>query len=79
MSWDKFARLHSPVRCVVRGDRFAFPVLIVKMAVSCEVVNELLDLSLGIVRACVQTACDTTIPLEIRQLNVGASEYNLGG
>jgi hypothetical protein len=67
------------VRCVVRGDRFAFPVLSVKMAVSGEVVSELLDLSLGIVRACVETACNTTIPLEIRQLIVGASECNLGG
>jgi len=67
------------VRFVVRGDRFALPVLIVKMAVSDEVISELLDLSLGIVRACVETACDTTIPLEIRQLIVGASEYNLGG
>ena len=67
------------MRFVVRGDRFALPVLIVKMAVSDEVISELLDLSLGIVRACVETACDTTIPLEIRQLIVGASDYNLGG
>ena len=58
----------------MRGDRF-----IVKMAVSGEVVSELLDLSHCIVRACVETACDTTISLEIRQLIVGASEFNLGG
>jgi len=43
---DKFARHHIPVRFVVRGDRFAFPVFIVKMAVSGEVVTGLLDLSL---------------------------------
>lgn len=67
------------MRCVVRGDRFAFPMFIVKMAMGGEVVSELLDLSLCIVRACVETACDTTIPLEIRQLIVGASEHNLGG
>ena len=52
---------------------------IVKMAVSGEVVSELLDVTLCIVRACVETVCDTAIPLEIRQLTVGASEYNLGG
>jgi len=67
------------VRFVVRGDRFAFPVFIVKMAVSAEVVSELVDLSLCTVRACMETACDITVPLEIRQLIVEASEYNLGG
>jgi len=43
---DKFALHHSPVRFVVRGDSFAFPVFIVKMAVSGEVVSGLLDLPL---------------------------------
>ena len=50
-----------------------------QMAVNGEVVSELLDLSLGIVRECMETACDTRIPLEIRQLIMGAFEYSLGG
>lgn len=65
------------MRCVVRDDRFV--VFIVKMAVSGEVASELLDLPHGIVRACVETACDTTIPLDIGQLIVGSSDYNLSG